>query len=322
MDTNGDTAEYVICTIDGTRVRAKLLAVTDQSRPLAVPDWLLRLLVPAGGPMHGWSLVPVHQTAADDRPPLLCLARMMTAASRTPLDPRQARLKTERLRLARLNKESDYVRVEAVNTLGGSEPEHYIVTFLCRGIIGIDEQHRPVYGERHQVEIVCDDDFPSDVPRLRWITPIWHPNIQHTNPKGVCVNKPEWLGGMGLDDLCRLMFEMVQYKNYHATFAPPYPLDLEVAKWVTEYAEPQGIVNKKKKIYVDDKPFTRPTVTSFIRVHTPPERPAPRIRVVMSTDSPQAPKHERIKVTSTTAPAADDVRAHAQRIKVIKSKNE
>jgi ubiquitin-protein ligase len=317
--------EYIVCTIDGRRERVSLPLGINWTSPLAAPRWLLHLLVPAGGPSGGWYLRPVRPFLASgpaSRPPTLCLVRATVAgAGRTPFDPRQARLKTERLRLEKLNKESDYVRVEPINTLEGSEPEHYRVTFLCRGIVGIDSSHRPLYSERHQVEILCDHDFPSDVPRLRWVTPIWHPNIQHTEPKGVCVNKPEWLGGMGLDDLCRLMFEMVQYKNYHATFTQPYPLDNEVAKWVLEYAEPQGIVDKNKQIYVDDKPFTRPTVTNFITVHTAPERPAPRIRLVSSLGSTPAPKPSRIKVTGTSQSAASNAAAPqggASRIKVVK----
>jgi len=124
---------------------------------------------------------------------------------------------------------------------------------------------------------------------LGWVTPIWHPNIQHAEPKGVCTNKPEWLGGMGLDDLCRQLFEMVQYKNYHAEMVPPFPLDQEAARWVREYAEPRGIVDKKRGLFVDDKPFTRPTVPTKITVVRPERRAIkilpkgstpPRIKVV------------------------------------------
>jgi ubiquitin-protein ligase len=240
------------------------------------------------------------------------------SANRTPFDPRQARLKAERLRLERLNRESDHVRVMQLNVLEGSEPERYRVTFLCRGIVGTDALQRPIYDYTHQVEIFCDEDFPSDAPRLRWVTPIWHPNIQHKEPKGVCVNKPEWLGGMGLDDLCRLLFEMVQYKNYHATFTKPYPLDPVVAKWVLEYAEPNNIVNKKRSIFVDDKPFTRPTETSFIKVSELASTPGPRIRIIPSLDRSAAPS--RVKLTNHGAnnKNEDPPPAPVMRVKVLK----
>jgi len=209
-----------------------------------------------------------------------------------PTNPRQARLATERTRLELMNKESEHVKAEPVNSHPGSEPERYKVTFLCRGIVDIDPQtQEPIYLTKHQVDIYCDDDFPAEVPKLRWITPIWHPNIQHEEPKGVCVNKAEWLAGRGLDDLCRQMFEMVQYKNYHAEFTPPYPLDQKVAQWVREFAEPRGIVNKAAGKYVDNRPFVKPIDPGGLVIKTraaeagvpkpslPPEAPAESLRI-------------------------------------------
>lgn len=311
MNTTANRTEYIVCAPDGREARVYLTADTG-----AAPRWLPALFGFDPDPAGGWQLRgPGTRPGAVAMPPRVLLVRTTTAgASGAPRDPRQARLRTERLRMEQLNKDSDYVRVELLDILEGSEPEHYRVTFICRGITGIDSARRPIYAEKHQVEILCDDDFPSDVPRLRWITPIWHPNIQHGDAKGVCVNKAEWLGGMGLDDLCRLMFEMVQYKNYHATFNKPFPLDMEVARWVLEYAEPNGIVDKKRKIPVDDKPFTRPTVTKNITVS---ERPQGRVRLVPNTSPP--PATTRIRVADS-APKLDNASDKSPRIKVVENK--
>ncbi len=268
--------EIVVIGVDGREVRVRWAdgAPCDGAGSpagLLSAGLLARLGVRSAG---RWRLRP-------SGPGRLCLVREATAAAR---DPRQDRLAAERRRLDRLNEESDWVRVKPIDVLPGSEPERYLVTFVCRGIVGIDGQRQPVYGDRHEVEMLCDEDFPAEPPRLRWNTPIWHPNIQHDGAKGVCINKPEWLGGMGLDDLCRQMFEMAQYKNYHAEYKPPYPLDGAAARWVLEHAEPNGIVDKKRKISVDDRPFTRPTVTDRIRLEVQPPKPqAPRIRLATAT---------------------------------------
>jgi ubiquitin-protein ligase len=177
----------------------------------------------------------------------------------TQVSPRQVRLDKERVRLAALNDDSDYVKVAPVDPVPGQPPEKYRATFSCRGVVGIDAKRNPIYANHHEVVMYCHADFPSDVPWLRWDTPIWHPNIDHKEPKNVCVNKHEWLGGMTLVDLCQQLFEMVQYKNYHADHTWPYPLDAEAALWVREYAEPKGLVDKKRGIYVDNKPFYKPT---------------------------------------------------------------
>jgi len=227
----------------------------------------------------------------------------MTRAGNVPHDPRQVRLKAERERLMRLNEESDYVRVKEVDTPPGGEPENYLVIFLCRGIVGVDAGQQPVYGERHEVEIYCDMQFPSEPPQLRWVTPIWHPNIDHRS-RGVCVNKPEWLGGQGLDDLCRMMFEMVQYKNYHAEYTPPYPLDGEVAKWVREYAEPHGIVDKRRGVFVDNKPFTRPTVTNITVGRKPPAPPPGQLQIKLTNPGAAQPATQ----TPIIAPTGQQIR--------------
>ncbi len=294
-----DGTQFLIITPDGSQVTATLPAGITNNSVIRAPGWLVEKMgLAAGRECASWSLRPAVraysrrlETNLESTLPRLRLVRsIVAAASNLPHDPRQARLNTERLRLERLNEESDYVRVEPIDVLAGSEPERYKVTFLCRGIIGIDrETQSPIYDDRHEVEIYCDNDFPAEVPRLRWITPIWHPNVQHNGDKGVCVNKPEWLGGMGLDDLCRQMFEMVQYKNYHAKHNPPYPLDQKVAKWVVKYGEPQGIIDKHRGIFVDDKPFTRPTVPKRIALAPQPKAPSVQRVRLLETKSYSAP---------------------------------
>lgn len=194
-------------------------------------------------------------------------------------DPRQERLKADRKRMELIARESDFVKPAPVIMAGG-EPEKYIVTFHCRGIVGIDSNRDPIYGDRHEVEIYCDSEYPAEVPKLKWITSIWHPNIQSREPKAVCVNKAEWLAGRGLDHLCWQLFDMVQYKNYHAQLTAPYPLDSEAATWVREYAEPRNIVNKKRRISVDDKPFFRPKSKANLEVVQEAPPPKKRVRFV------------------------------------------
>jgi ubiquitin-protein ligase len=310
--------DHLVVAMDGSETVVTLPADACRGGRTRPPGWLLRGLSLDERARGGWWLVPraagggaaSAAGGAVAPAPKLYLVRAATAgAGATSFDPREERLRKERLLLEKLNAESDYVRVEFLDVLDGSEPEHYRVTFICKGISGIDANRAPVYSNRHQVDIKCGDLFPSDVPSLHWLTDIWHPNIHHVG-KGVCVNKGEWLAGMGLDDLCRMMFEMVQYKNYHAENTPPYPLDSEVAKWVLDYAEPNNIVNKRRRISVDNKPFTRPTETRFIRKAQPPESPAAsRVRIVSPAAQPNTQRPSgavRLVGTSQAPPRGAD----------------
>jgi ubiquitin-protein ligase len=204
---------------------------------------------------------------------------------------RQLRLTQEWQQLQEVNRDSDHVRVQPIDVLPGRAPEKYKVTFQCRGITGIEASKKPIYGTLHEVQMYCHLDFPADVPWLQWQTPIWHPNIEHDGQKRVCVNKAEWLGGMALADLCQQMFEMVQYKNYHAELSPPYPLDSAAATWVRDYAEKNGIVDKRRGIFVDNVPFNRPG--SPVRVS--------RIHIIRGTE--QAPGASKIKIHRAKEPA-------------------
>jgi ubiquitin-protein ligase len=194
-------------------------------------------------------------------------------------DPWRDRLMDEKKRLDAVNRSSDFVRARAASP-SGSAPDRYIVTFQCKGIVGIDVYRYPVFSDTHEVEIYCDRDYPMKAPNLRWLTPIWHPNVQHVEPKNVCINKEDWLGNTGLDWLCELLFDMVQYRNYHAKHEKPFPLDLEVARWVIDFGEPKNIVNKWRRIYVDDKPFVRPGVSVPPRTPVPTQTPEPKLTLV------------------------------------------
>lgn len=285
--------EYLVVAPDGD---ARWFAFPGPIRAAGAeaPSWLVRCMGLWGGSGRSWALNPL---ASGDVPRLALTCTVTAGASGVAYDPRQKRLEDERQRLLRLNEESDYVRVKELDALEGSAPDHYLVIFLCRGIVGVDSSQTPIYDDRHEVEMYCDMDFPSKPPRLRWLTPSWHPNIDHKTG-GVCINEPEWLGGMRIDDLCRMMFEMVQYKNYHVIHEPPYPLDQTVAKWVRDYAAPNGIVDKDRGIYVDNKPFTRPTVTD-IRVE---RKEQPAITLLGADPSSQAQPAGQLRIKVTSAP--------------------
>lgn len=232
-------------------------------------------------PKFPWKLV-ARGRSRGSLPQFLLVRAVQAAAG---FDPRQVRLETEWKKLQKLNEESDFVKVTPLQD--GNAPEKYSVQFYCTGIVGIQGNQKPVTDTDHKVQMKCDSDFPTEPPKLKWLTPIWHPNIEHAGSKSVCVNKAEWLGGMGLDDLCRQLFEMVQYKNYHAAETPPYPLDSKVAAWVLDFAEPNGIVDKTRGISIDDRPFTRPTA-------------ATKISLVKTDGQNGKPKKSRIRVAAST----------------------
>lgn len=173
-------------------------------------------------------------------------------------DARHSRLQKEFSELMNLSMRGSLrgglLAIEPVNHKEGCPVEAYIITFTCLGIVGIKDDLKPVYDNIHRIKMTLGAGFPVDPPDLRWLTPIWHPNIMHLEPHTACPNAPgNWYHGGSLADVVIMLGEMVQYKRYHAAWTPPYPADPEVARWVEDYAEPNGIVSKSKP--VDKRPL-------------------------------------------------------------------
>ena len=172
------------------------------------------------------------------------------------LQGRRARLLLEYEKLINLEKRSNFIKIQPVDTIEGMPPENYVITFNCRGICGLNDDKSPKYAEFHQVSMKLSSNFPNQEPYLKWLTPIWHPNIEHKEPNHVCTNNVQnWFATKSLDDLILKLCEMVQYRHYHAAWVAPFPLDKEAADWVVEYAEPNGILGREKP--VDDREILR-----------------------------------------------------------------
>lgn len=169
---------------------------------------------------------------------------------------RYARLAIEYTKLMNLAARSNFITIQPVEVQPGWPPEKYIITYSCRGIASIDSQGLPQASDFHQVSMYMGSDYPLKEPYLRWLTPIWHPNIDHLEPHHVCTNNVQnWFAAKPLAELVLAMGEMVQYKHYHAKWISPFPLDRAAAEWVLEVAEPKGIVGPHKPF--DERPLLR-----------------------------------------------------------------
>lgn len=149
--------------------------------------------------------------------------------------PRMRRLRGDYELMAELASRSDLISFRASSTRPNLPPERYIVTFKCKSIVDVDRQGNPKFSEHHQVEIYLHNQYPQRWPGMKWLTPIWHPNINHINGS-VCIDAAWWAASRSLDRLVVMLGEMLQYKNYHDDpTKPPFPWDAEAARWSREY---------------------------------------------------------------------------------------
>jgi len=166
---------------------------------------------------------------------LMLTADITAGASSVSDSPRMRRLRSDHQRMMELDARSDKIDVQSFSTTKGMPPERYIVTYHVPSIVGIDKKGNPKIANEHKVEIYLHSDYPHRWPGLKWLTPIWHPNINHTNGS-VCIDAAWWGAARALDRLVIMMGEMLQYKNFHDDpKKPPFPWDQEAAAWCRSY---------------------------------------------------------------------------------------
>lgn len=170
---------------------------------------------------------------SDDR---LMITTDITAGSISiDSNPRTRRLRKDYELIQELDARSDLIQVQAKQEKVGMPPERYIITYKCKGLIGIDNKGNPKIGEKHQVEIYLHSQYPQRWPGMKWLTPIWHPNINHVNGS-VCIDAAWWSASRSLDRLVIMLGEMVEYKNFHDDpTKAPYPWDMEAASWCRQF---------------------------------------------------------------------------------------
>ena len=135
-------------------------------------------------------------------------------------DIRETRLRNDHKRIRDLINRSEFIHI--ANT-DGNPPEKYLIRFTCRGVERIDSNNNPVFRDVHEVSIYLHSEYPLKQPQLKWMTPIFHPNIHITG--AVCIGA--WWPAKTLDELLLTMGEMVQYKNVD----PKDPMNSRAASW-------------------------------------------------------------------------------------------
>jgi ubiquitin-protein ligase len=167
----------------------------------------------------------------------LMLTADITAGSTVAVSqsPRMRRLRADFELMQALAARSDVISFTSQASHPSLPPDRYIITFKCRGISDVDRQGNPKYSQHHQVEIYLHNQYPQRWPGMHWLTPIWHPNINHLNGS-VCIDAAWWTASRSLDRLVIMLGEMVQYKNFHDDpTKPPFPWDAEAARWSRDY---------------------------------------------------------------------------------------
>lgn len=209
--------------------------------------------------------------------------------------PRMRRLRADYDLMQELISRSDLISFRSTSTHPTLPPEKYMVTFKCKSIINVDRQGNPKFGTNHQVEIYLHNQYPQRWPGMKWLTSIWHPNINHLNGS-VCIDAAWWAASRSLDRLVVMLGEMLQWKNFHDDpTKPPFPWDPEAARWSREYRK-----QHPDAFPVENRELLRP---ERIRLNLSQlgKKSAPQDRA--TTVAPKAPgKNNTVKIKPAAGP--------------------
>jgi ubiquitin-protein ligase len=136
--------------------------------------------------------------------------------------PRSRRLRNDLAALERLAAESSVFQFKA----SGNPPVQYSISFSGKGLCRDRGKIKIVHS--HHVDIKLGASYPRTIPEIRWLSPIYHPNISEIGM--VCLGGygTHWVPSVQLDELCIMLWDMVRYHNYD--IRSPYNRD--AALWV------------------------------------------------------------------------------------------
>ncbi len=170
-------------------------------------------------------------------------------------------------RLRRLQKDYEHVmalqeRSNLVYLISteGNPPERYMIGFRCRGVKEIDADGQPVILDQHWVSLTLTADYPRFRPLMYWGTPIFHPNFDDQG--NICIK--DWYPQQTIADLCEILVELVQYKNYNTTS----PLNMDAAMWAMQHRDELPIDDRSLQVSLKEV-----LVTGRLPIMTPSAQP-------------------------------------------------
>lgn len=89
----------------------------------------------------------------------------------------------------------------------GNPPYEYIIQYKCRGVKDL-QGNQPNFSQEHRVRITLGQNYPTEAPEAKFLTPIFHPNV-YSNSR-VCLGNYQALQET-LVELVLRIGKMIQY---------------------------------------------------------------------------------------------------------------
>jgi ubiquitin-protein ligase len=135
--------------------------------------------------------------------------------------PRLRRLRSDLAALEKLKAESSVFSFRPT----GKPPQQYVVAFDGKSLAR--DRGKVIVRDHHEVEIKLGSSYPRTMPEIRWLTPIYHPNISEIGMVCLGAYGTHWVPSLALDELCVMLWDMARFQNYDIRS----PYNREAAQW-------------------------------------------------------------------------------------------
>lgn len=134
--------------------------------------------------------------------------------------------------LVQLQASSSAFRFEVLQLGESGVPDAYTLTFLGPSLERIDllQRYEIRVRETHQVYLSMGPDYPRTLPTLKWLTPIFHPNISANG--SICLGgySSHWVPSLQIDQLCEMLWDVLCFRNFNLES----PFHQDAARWMEQ----------------------------------------------------------------------------------------
>lgn len=190
-------------------------------------------LVPIGGSSGGSKAIRLKadQTLADAQVHDTATLRIFPESIAGSMDVhlRNTRLVSDLREIDDLCEDNEDLDFEANDDYA---PNEYIIYMYYESFIEKPTNgQRPKTSDEHKVEIKLPSEYPLAPPRVKWLTPIFHPNI-HQQDRTVCLGQLQdrFVPSMGLARVVLMLAEIAQWRNFDIFGA----FNQEAARWASQ----------------------------------------------------------------------------------------
>ncbi len=143
---------------------------------------------------------------------------------------RSERLAADQMQLEKLQANSDILRFVAT----GDPPDRFNLTLQGKGLAKTQASQGSVeVTDRHQIDVRCPYAYPRVPPDIRWVTPIFHPNVSfsgfiHLSDVGL-----PWSPAITMEQICERLWDIARFAYAHLERTTNF----QARSWVEEQEE-------------------------------------------------------------------------------------